>query len=499
MAARSRMQTSGPFSRRRFVGAAGAAVAAIAAPIAAPGLIRIAAAQSWRAGNPFSLGVASRAPRPDGFVLWTRLAPEPLSTNPETPGGMTGADVTLRYEIATDPGMTKIVRRGAATAEQAFAYSVHLDVAGLESGRSYWYRFLSGDAVSPTGRAVTFPAPGSARAKLRFGFVSCSNYEHGYFSAYRHLTGENSEFVLFLGDYIYETIEQYRPIVRRHSDGIEAATLPTYRNRYAQYRLDADLQELHAQVPAIVTWDDHEVQNDYADKWSETFDDPAQFLLRRAAAYQAFYEHMPVRPILSRPNGPLRVYDRFTLGDLIEISVIDGRQYRSRQACYAPPNKGGAHLETNASCPERLDAGRTMLGFGQEAWLYAGLARSKARWNLIAQDVLMAQLRRNQDGIDAFWTDDWNGYPANRARLMQHIHNRKVPNPVVISGDIHSFFANDLKLDFDDQASPLSPPNSSATRSPHTARHTIRLRRCCRTIPMCIFSTAGGAVMSSSI
>ena len=184
------MQTSGPFSRRRFVGAAGAAVAAIAAPIAAPGLIRIAAAQSWRAGNPFSLGVASGAPRPDGFVLWTRLAPEPLSTNPETPGGMTGADVTLRYEIATDPGMTKIVRRGAATAEQAFAYSVHLDVAGLESGRSYWYRFLSGDAVSPTGRAVTFPAPGSARAKLRFGFVSCSNYEHGYFSAYRHLTGE---------------------------------------------------------------------------------------------------------------------------------------------------------------------------------------------------------------------------------------------------------------------------------------------------------------------
>ena len=159
MAARSRMQTSGPFSRRRFVGAAGAAVAAIAAPIAAPGLIRIAAAQSWRAGNPFSLGVASRAPRPDGFVLWTRLAPEPLSTNPETPGGMTGADVTLRYEIATDPGMTKIVRRGAATAEQAFAYSVHLDVAGLESGRSYWYRFLSGDAVSPTGRAVTLPAP----------------------------------------------------------------------------------------------------------------------------------------------------------------------------------------------------------------------------------------------------------------------------------------------------------------------------------------------------
>jgi alkaline phosphatase D len=442
---------TGDLSRRRFLAKAGGGIGVVAAP----GLMRVAAAQSWRAGNPFSLGVASGAPRTDGFVLWTRLAPEPQSSDPENPGGMSGADVTLRYEIATDPEMKQIVRRGAATAEAAFAHSVHLDVAGLQAGRSYWYRFLSGDAVSAIGRAITLPVAETAVAKVRFGFVSCSNYEHGYFSAYRHLTSENPEFVLFLGDYIYETIEQYRPIVRRHSDGIEAATLPTYRNRYAQYRLDADLQDLHAQVPAIVTWDDHEVQNDYADKWSETFDDPAQFLLRRAAAYQAFYEHMPVRPIMSRPNGPvMRVYDRFTLGNLIEISLIDGRQYRSRQACYAPPNKGGAHLETNASCPERLDPGRTMLGFGQEAWLYAGLAHSKARWNLIAQDVLMAQVRRRQDGIDAFWTDDWNGYPANRQRLLQHIHDRKVSNPVVISGDIHSFFANDLKLDFDDQSSP---------------------------------------------
>ena len=430
--------TSGHFSRRRFAGGAGVAFAAITAPIAVPSLIRIAAAQSWRSGNPFSLGVASGSPRPDGFVLWTRLAPEPLSTNPETPGGMSGADVTLRYEIATDPGMAKVVRHGVTTAEQAFAYSVHLDATGLQAGRPYWYRFLSGDAVSATGRAITLPAAELAVGKMRFGFVSCSNYEHGYFSAYRHLTSENPEFVLFLGDYIYETVEQYRPIVRRHSDGVEAATLPTYRNRYAQYRLDPDLQELHAQVPAIVTWDDHEVQNDYADKWSETFDDPAQFLIRRAAAYQAFYGPPAGAPDHPWPNGPLmRVTIASPWGDLIEISVIDGRQYRSRQACYAPPNKGGGHLETNANCPERLDAGRTMLGFGQEAWLYAGLAHSKARWNLVAQDVLMAQLRRKQDGIDAFWTDDWNGYPANRARLLQHIDDAKVSNPVVVSGDIH--------------------------------------------------------------
>ncbi len=440
-------------SRRRLIGGAASAGLEL---IAAPTVIRAAAAQSWRGGNPFSLGIASGTPRADGFVLWTRLAPEPLSDNPETPGGMSGSDVTLRYEIASDEAMAKVVRRGEATAERAFGYSVHLDVAGLEPGRPYWYRFSSGEAQSPFGRAGTLPAAGAALDKLRYGYVSCSNYEHGYFSGYRHLTDEAPEFVLFLGDYIYETIEENRPIVRRHSDGVEASTLPTYRNRYAQYRLDPNLARLHAQVPAIVTWDDHEVQNDYADKWSEYFDDPAQFLLRRAAAYQAFYEHMPVRPIVSHPEGPrMRVYDRFAFGDLIEISLLDGRQYRSREACYRAPNKGGGHLETNAGCPERLDPGRTMIGFDQEAWLYSNLAHSKAQWNLIAQDVLMAQLREKEDGIDAFWTDDWDGYPANRARLLQHIHDSKVANPVVASGDIHSFFANDLKLDFDDPKSPI--------------------------------------------
>ena len=333
---------------------------------------------------------------------------------------------------------------------------MHVDVRGLESGRPYWYRFTSGSATSRVGRTATLPAPETSPDRLRFGFVSCSNYEHGYFSAYRHLADENPEFVVFLGDYIYETIEEKRAIVRRHSDGIVAATLPTYRNRYAQYRLDPDLQRLHAEVPALVTWDDHEVQNDYADKWSETFDDPERFLLRRTAAYRAFYEHMPVRPMLSRPEGPvMRIYDRFAYGDLVQISMIDGRQYRSREACYAPPNKGGTHLETDAACPERRDAGRTMMGFAQEAWLYSTLAHSKAQWNLIAQDVLMAQVRVKQNNDYGFSTDDWDGYPANRTRLLRRILDTKASNPVVLSGDIHSFFANDLRLDFDDQTSPI--------------------------------------------
>jgi alkaline phosphatase D len=438
--------------RRLMTGAASAGLALVAAP----SLLRPAAGQIWRAGDPFSLGVASGAPRPDGFVLWTRLAPDPLSSNPETPGGMSGDDVTIGYEIATDDAMRDVVRRGEAIAERAFGYSVHVDAGGMQPGRPYWYRFTSGEAASRIGRAVTLPAPGSPLDKLRFGFVSCSNYEHGYFSAYRHLTDENPEVVLFLGDYIYEGIEEGRSTVRRHSDGIEAATLPTYRNRYAQYRLDPDLQRLHAEVPALVTWDDHEVQNDYADRWSQYFDDPAQFLLRRAAAYQAFYEHMPVRPILSRPEGPaMRVYDRFTFGDLIEVSMIDGRQYRSREACYAPPKKGGGHLESNANCPERLAAGRSMMGFGQEAWLYAALAHTKAQWNVIAQDVLMAQLREKDNGVDSFWTDDWDGYPANRARLLKQISDTRVSNPVVVGGDIHAFFANDLRLEFNDPGSPV--------------------------------------------
>ncbi len=441
--------------RRRLIG--GLAASCLGLTVA-PVIIARAHAQAprWTA-DPFSLGVASGAPRPDGFVLWTRLAPNPLSANPATPGGMTGGDIEVAYEIASDEAMRDIVRRGVSVAEAAFAWSVHADVSGLQPGRPYWYRFLCGDAASRVGRAMTAVAAGTPVEHMRFGFVSCAHYEHGYFAAHRHLAEENPDMVLFLGDYFYEYIEEVRPTVRRHSDGIEAATLPTYRNRYAQYRLDADLQGLHARAPALVTWDDHEVANDYADRWSQFNDDPDLFLRRRAAAYQAFYEHMPVRPILSRPDGPvMRIYDRFSFGDLLEVSMIDGRQYRSRPACYAPPDRLRGHLETDANCPERRAEGRTMIGLAQENWLGLGLARSKARWNLIAQDVLMAQLRQKMPSGDfGFWTDDWDGFPASRRRLLQRIVQTRVANPVVIGGDIHAFFANDLRVDFDDPKSPV--------------------------------------------
>jgi alkaline phosphatase D len=405
--------------------------------------------------------VAAGEPRPDGFVLWTRLAPEPLWPEPAAPGGLTTGNVILRYDIASDDGMRTIVQSGQAVAEAAYAHSVHLEVRGLEPGRPYWYRFTSGEVQSRIGRAWTAPAAGQPLGRFRFGFVSCANYEHGYFAAYRHLTDEAPDVVVFLGDYIYEYMERTRPPVRRHSDDVEATTLATYRNRYAQYKLDPDLQRLHAETPALITWDDHEVQDDYADRWAKTFDDPDVFLERRAAAYQAFYEHMPLRPNRSRPQGPvLRLYDRYAFGDLVAFSVLDGRQYRSREACARPAVGGGGHIEFDTVCSERRDPHRSMLGATQEAWLFDGLARSRAQWNIIAQAVIMAQFQQrfpqrvpSADAV-GYWTDAWDGYPASRDRLLAHVEASGVSNPVVISGDFHSFFVNDLKRDFDDPGSP---------------------------------------------
>lgn len=411
---------------------------------------------SWRKADPFQLGVASGAPAADGFVIWTRLAPEPLSQDPATPGGMEPAPVEVAYEIGTDESMRNIVQRGMGRAEPQWGHSVHVEVAGLEPGRPYWYRFSAGEAQSRIGRAMTAPAGGSALQSLRFGFVSCSNYENGYFAAYRHLADETPDLTIYLGDYIYEYVEKKHPTVRTHSDGAEATTLYGYRNRYAQYRQDKDLQRLHAVAPTLATWDDHEVQNDYADAWSQTFDDPAEFLKRRAAAYQAFYEHMPLRAS-AKPNGPdMLIYGAYDFGDLARISLLDGRQYRSREFCYAKPDRGRGHAMTDKACPERLDGDRSMIGLAQEAWLFKNLATTKSRWNFIAQDVMMAQLRQRDDkGESVFWSDDWNGYPASRARILQHIRKAKTSNPVVLSGDIHSFWVNDLKPDFDKKGSPV--------------------------------------------
>src|ERR1041385_3184304 len=387
--------------------------------VGSPNIVRAMTAPVWQ-NNPFSLGVASGAPATDGFVLWTKLAPEPLASDPRAIGD--APLIPTAYEIASDDSLRHVVRRGTALAERDFGYAVHANVRGLKPGRPYWYRFRSGGEVSAIGRAMTLPPRGTD--SLRFAFFSCSHYEYGYFSAYRHAAEENPDFGIFLGDYIYEYADKRRPTVRTHSGGKECETLDEYRARYTQYRLDPDLQALHAAVPALVTWDDHEVQNDYADRFGQDFQDPQAFLMRRAAAYQAFYEFMPVKPVFSKPHGPdMRLYDRYDFGDLMRVDLIDGRQYRSREACYGDPAKkqgdgGGGHQETPAHCPELMDPTRSMIGMTQEAWLFDGLARSKARWNVIANDVLMARLhQKNPAGEDAYWTDGWDGYPPSRARL----------------------------------------------------------------------------------
>jgi len=209
----------------------------------------------------FSLGVASGDPAPDGFVLWTRLAPDPLAADPTTPGGMSGGAVTLGYEIASDPTLAHYRAARHRHRRAALRLFDASRVTGLAPGTALLVRFTSGDAASRIGRAITAPAPGAKLDRLRFAFASCSHYEYGYFSAYRHLTDEKPRSRALLGDYIYEFTSRRRPTLRQHSDGVTATTLPTYRNRYAQYRTDPDLQRLHAEITALTTWDDHEVQN----------------------------------------------------------------------------------------------------------------------------------------------------------------------------------------------------------------------------------------------
>lgn len=441
-----------PLNRRLFLHSAPLAAAAL---LAAPALAR-AAPVIWRS-DPFSLGVASGEPRPDGFVLWTRLDPEPLLNERLTQG-----DLAVGYEVAADPQMRRLVRRGTARAEAQFGHSVHLEVRGLAPGRPYWYRFTSGAAASPIGRAITVPAAGGET--LRFGFVSCAHYEHGFFASYRHLADERPDLVLYLGDYIYEESDDEPGLPRRHQHRPPLRTLADYRSRYAEHRLDPDLQRLHAEAPALLTWDDHETANDYAGEVAPKESDPATFRRRRAAAYQAFYEFMPVSPARSRPQGAdLRLYDKFTFGDLAQIHMLDGRQYRSALPCYDPPDRGRGRRLSDAACPERLDPARSFLGAPQERWLFDALAGSRARWNVLGQNLLMAEFRNASPEGTVRWNDDWNGYPAARARLLTHLHQAKVANPVVLGGDNHAFWASRLLLDFDRETSPAVASEFVAT------------------------------------
>lgn len=443
---------SPPLDRRQILLSGGLALLAAGAPAyvrAGPTAPR----------TPFTLGVASGDPVPHGFVLWTRLAPDPLAVDGR--GGMDGP-VSVLWEVAEDEAMRRVVQAGRAVADARFAHSAHVEVAGLKPGRPYWYRFTSQGHQSAIGQASTAPAPDTKVDRLTLGMATCAHWELGWFSAYRHLAAERPDLILFLGDYIYEY--SYRGdrakgrTVRAHDRQEDVVDLAGYRNRYALYKTDPDLQALHAIAPCLMTWDDHEVQNDYSNRWSQ---DPKvstdAFLRRRAAAYRAFYEHMPLRR-RSRPHGPdMRIYDRLRYGDLAEFLVLDGRQYRSIQPCPTPTWRGG-HVVPE-SCPDMTDASRTMLGTRQERWLYDGFKRADARWTVVVQDLLVAPVdQTGKDGQEGHFTDGWDGYQANRTRMLDALAASRAPNPVFLGGDIHSFWATDLKTDF---RKPSSSPVAS--------------------------------------
>lgn len=429
------------FARRRFL--QGLAAAGVLAVLPARAQLNTRPRFS---GFPFSLGVASGYPQPSRLVLWTRLAPMPLAPG----GGMDPEVVPVRWEIARDEALKDVVASGTAYATPEWAHSVHVEVSGLQPARQYWYRFSVGDAVSPTGRTHTAPGLAARPGALRFAFASCQQYEQGYFGAYQHIVADDPDLILHLGDYIYEATWG-RDLVRSHGDG-EAVTLEDYRRRYALYKTDPDLQAAHAACPWLLTWDDHEVENDYANDRSQNLDDAAWFLARRAAAYKAWYEHQPVPRAMVPFGSTARIYTRNAFGTLAEFFVLDDRQYRSHEAC-PRPGRGGSTSVDVAECVELADPARTILGPAQEQWLTAGLGSSRAGWTIVAQQTRMAQWDERPGPGRSAWTDAWDGYPAARRRILEALAAK--PNPVVIGGDIHAFNVNALKLDFDDPRSKI--------------------------------------------
>jgi alkaline phosphatase D len=442
-------------SRRDFNCLAAAAGAAALVPFGR------ATAQVRFASPPFQLGVACGDPSADGFVIWTRLAPEPFDL------GYLGQTIfEVAWEVAEDASFARIVKQGTVWARPHLAHSVHVEVDGLAPGREYFYRFRLGGYESAAGRALTCPAADATPESLRFTFCSCAHYEQGFFSAYRHMAADRPDLILHLGDYIYEDAWGDRRV--RQFEPLEAVTLEDYRRRYTQYRTDPDLQAAHAACPWLVTWDDHEVDNDYVGLTSEQelcggAEVRDAFPARRAAAYQAWYEHMPVRPSRLEPDMAVRIYGATDWGTLARFYVLDTRQYRSVQACPVLPTAercdfakhrkllfggaGGATLiDPNApDCKAALaDESRTVLGEEQERWLEGALDDSAAAWNILAQNVMMMTVAEGTAGSPRHYNDAWSGYPPARERLFGTLAKYRSANPVVLTGDIHCFWVNDL-------------------------------------------------------
>ncbi|MEU3284061.1 alkaline phosphatase D family protein [Streptomyces longwoodensis] len=431
--------------RRRFL-TTGAAAMALAFAVDLPRTGVAAAAEMNAAridSDPFTLGIASGDPQPGSVVLWTRLAPAPYQPD----GGLPAERIDVDWEVARDPAFATVVSRGTATAHPEFHHSVHVEVAGLDPDRVHYYRFRAGTWLSETGRTRTAPEQGAVVPSVRFALTACQAYQDGYFTAYRHLAEDDVAFVLHLGDYIYEYAVDAVGGARNYTDRTvpslydrEAASLEDYRLRYALYKSDPDLRAAHAAHPFVVAFDDHETENNYAGSIPENAVPPEEFLLRRAAAYRAYWENQPLRTAQQSVGPDLQLYRRLHWGQLAQFDVLDTRQYRSDQA-YGDV----AHIPG----PESTDPARTMTGATQERWLLDGWRSSRAVWNVVPQQVTFAQRKLDLNPVAKVSMDAWDGYPAARRRILDGAKAAGLDNLMVLSGDVHVGYAFDLKDDFD--------------------------------------------------
>lgn len=447
------------------------------------------AKQKWF-HDPFSLGIASGSPTSDSVVLWTRLGPQAIEA-----ANLTHRATPVVWQVAHDESFSKVVAKGTVQAEPSLAHSVHAEVTGLAADRHYFYRFIAGDAVSQTGRTRTFPRPDSTPGRLRLAYASCQQWGNGYYSAYRHMLGEDLDVVMFLGDYMYE-YPSSRPVDIRPTTGGWITTLEGYRSRYALHKSDRDLQAIHAAFPWIMTWDDHEVQNDYAGtRQGESGPPVADFMARRAAAYQAYYEHMPVRradfaQIIGKSGENTRIFGATSYGRLANLYLLDDRQFRDPQVC-TNGNRPGASRINPKDCEQLNQPWRTLLGQEQEGWLKRQFEHSQAQWNILGQQTLLGRRNFNTDGGVRLWNDGWDGYPAARQRLIDSMQSTRLSNPVVFGGDVHENWVGHILKDYEDQNSAkigVEFCGTSITSLSHTSQNKIEQIRAVN--PHFIFANA---------
>ena len=435
-------------NRRRLLGYGGASAAAVLLGTGAWNAASAFAAPA-KTGNPFTLGIASGDPTPDGVVLWTRLAPDAFAA--DGTGGMPARPVRVEYEVALDTRFRTVVRRGSVVATPELGHSVHPEISGLPPDREFFYRFRAGSDLSPVGRTRTMPAAHSSPRELNFAFASCQAWQDGYFTAYEHMAAEDLDFVVHLGDYLYESGvgTNKRGVTVDPKFHTETFDLARYRLQYSLYKAEAPLIAAHARFPFIVTFDDHEVEDNWAGDISkvdtEPDQDPAVFRLRRAAAFQAMYENLPLRRAQMPAGADVRMHRRLNYGTLADLTMIDTRQYRDDQPC------GDGN---GTDCADRLDPNRTILGAPQRKWLLDGFRRSNARWQILGNQAPIGQTDRDPGPALDVWYDPWDGYVADRDRVLAAAQDSEVRNLVVITGDRHQNYAWDLKRDFADPDSP---------------------------------------------